>query len=38
MQRDRTPRLLVFSRSNDEIEVNLESLDTPDQLMPTCEL
>jgi hypothetical protein len=28
----------VFSRSADEIEVNLGSLDAPDQLMPTYEL
>jgi hypothetical protein len=28
----------VFSRSDDEIEVNLGSLDTPDQLRPTYEL
>ena len=28
----------VFSRSGDEIEVNLGSLDAPDQLMPTYEL
>ncbi len=28
----------VFSRSDDEIEVNLGSLDAPDQLMPTYEL
>lgn len=28
----------VFSRSADEIEVNLGSLDTPDQLRPTYEL
>ena len=27
----------VFSRSADEIEVNLGSLDAPDQLMPTYE-
>lgn len=27
----------VFARSGDEIEVNLGSLDTPDQLMPTYE-
>ena len=27
----------VFSRSGDEIEVNLGSLDVPDQLMPTYE-
>lgn len=28
----------VFSRSGDEIEVNLGSLDAPDQFMPTYEL
>ena len=28
----------VFSRSGDEIEVNLGSLDAPDRLMPTYEL
>ena len=28
----------VFSRSNDEVEVNLGSLDSPDQLTPTYEL
>jgi hypothetical protein len=28
----------VFSRSGNEIEVNLGSLDAPDQLMPTYEL
>lgn len=28
----------VFSRSNDEIEVNLGTLDAPDQLIPTYEL
>ncbi|MBC2777989.1 GFA family protein [Parasphingopyxis marina] len=28
----------VFSRSADEIEVHLGSLDTPDRLMPTYEL
>ena len=28
----------VFSRSADEIEVNLGSLDAPDQLIPTYEL
>ncbi|MEZ5879837.1 MAG: GFA family protein [Nitratireductor sp.] len=28
----------VFSRSGDEIEVNLGSLDAPDQLMPTYEI
>jgi len=28
----------VFSRSNDEIEVNLGALDEPDQLVPTYEL
>ena len=28
----------VFSRSADEIEVNLGSLDAPDQLLPTYEL
>ncbi len=28
----------VFGRSADEIEVNLGSLDAPDQLMPTYEL
>src|SRR5687768_9527290 len=28
----------VFSRSADEIEVNLGSLDAPDQLRPTYEL
>ncbi|MEQ8651139.1 MAG: GFA family protein [Kiloniellales bacterium] len=28
----------VFSRSDDEIEVNLGSLDAPDQLQPTYEL
>jgi hypothetical protein len=28
----------VFSRSADEIEVNLGSLDAPDQLTPTYEL
>ncbi len=28
----------VFSRSEDEIEVNLGSLDDPDQLVPTYEL
>ena len=28
----------VFSRSGDEIEVNLGSLDAPDQLAPTYEL
>src|SRR5690606_40143350 len=28
----------VFARSGDEIEVNLGSLDTPDQLAPTYEL
>jgi hypothetical protein len=28
----------VFARSDDEIEVNLGSLDSPDQLMPTYEL
>lgn len=28
----------VFSRSEDEIEVNLGSLDEPDQLVPTYEL
>jgi len=28
----------VFSRSGDEIEVNLGSLDAPDQVMPTYEL
>lgn len=28
----------VFSRSADEIEVNLGTLDAPDQLMPTYEL
>lgn len=28
----------VFSRSADEIEVNLGSLDAPDQLVPTYEL
>lgn len=28
----------VFGRSGDEIEVNLGSLDAPDQLMPTYEL
>ena len=28
----------VFSRSDDEIEVNLGSLDAPDQLKPTYEL
>jgi hypothetical protein len=28
----------VFSRSADEIEVNLGSLDAPDQLKPTYEL
>ncbi|SDS00248.1 Uncharacterized conserved protein [Halopseudomonas litoralis] len=28
----------VFSRTADEIEVNLGSLDTPDQLKPTYEL
>jgi hypothetical protein len=28
----------VFSRSNDEIEINLGSLDVPDQFMPTYEL
>lgn len=28
----------VFSRSGDEIEVNLGSLDAPDQLRPTYEL
>ncbi|MFJ4196780.1 GFA family protein [Pseudomonas sp. NPDC089534] len=28
----------VFSRSGDEIEVNLGSLDAPDQLQPTYEL
>jgi hypothetical protein len=28
----------VFSRSGDEIEVNLGSLDAPDQLTPTYEL
>jgi hypothetical protein len=28
----------VFSRSSDEIEVNLGSLDAPDQLLPTYEL
>jgi len=28
----------VFSRSADEIEVNLGSLDTPDQLTPTYEI
>ena len=27
----------VFSRTADEIEVNLGSLDAPDQLMPTYE-
>ena len=27
----------VFARSGDEIEVNLGSLDAPDQLMPTYE-
>jgi hypothetical protein len=27
----------VFSRSNDEIEVHLGALDSPDQLMPTYE-
>ncbi len=27
----------VFARSDDEIEVNLGSLDAPDQLMPTYE-
>ena len=27
----------VSGRSADEIEVNLGSLDAPDQLMPTCE-
>lgn len=28
----------VFGRSGDEVEVNLGSLDAPDQLMPTYEL
>ena len=28
----------VFSRSDDEIEINLGSLDTPDQFIPTYEL
>ena len=28
----------VFSRSGDEIEVNLGALDTPDQFVPTYEL
>jgi hypothetical protein len=28
----------VFSRSGDELEVNLGSLDAPDQLWPTYEL
>ena len=28
----------VFSRSGDEIEVNLGSLDAPDQFVPTYEL
>lgn len=28
----------VFGRSDDEIEINLGSLDAPDQLMPTYEL
>jgi hypothetical protein len=28
----------IFSRSGDEIEVHLGSLDAPDQLMPTYEL
>ncbi|HEU4498348.1 MAG TPA: GFA family protein [Sphingomicrobium sp.] len=28
----------VFARTGDEIEVNLGSLDAPDQLMPTYEL
>lgn len=28
----------VFSRSGDEVEVNLGSLDTPDQFTPTYEL
>ncbi len=28
----------VFSRSGDEVEVNLGSLDAPDQLQPTYEL
>lgn len=28
----------VFSRSGDEIEINLGSLDQPDQLVPTYEL
>jgi hypothetical protein len=27
----------VFARTDDEIEVNLGSLDAPDQLMPTYE-
>jgi hypothetical protein len=27
----------VFARSDDEVEVNLGSLDAPDQLMPTYE-
>ena len=27
----------VFGRSSDEVEVNLGSLDAPDQLMPTYE-
>ena len=31
-------RLVHFSRSADEIEVNLGSLDGPDQLRPTYEL
>jgi hypothetical protein len=28
---------IVFARTGDEIEVNLGSLDAPDQLMPTYE-
>jgi len=28
----------VFSRSSDEVEVHLGSLDSPDQLKPTYEL
>lgn len=28
----------VFSRTGDEVEINLGSLDTPDQLLPTYEL
>jgi len=28
----------VFSRSGDEVEVNLGALDAPDQLQPTYEL